>query len=367
MFERKLIYITNVKIPGGDAQSIQVEAMAKVFSKILGKNFVLISPKHQLNKNLKKAFLWIKLPVPQFLPRMVRYFLTIIFSFFALIKYRWFKRNYFIYSRDIGIVFFYKILGFKTAYEIHKPFTTKLGHFLFKILKNKIKIIAISESLKKFLLSKHNFSQDFILVAHSGVFYENFLKIEENKEILKKRYLNLNKNDFVVLYSGSFQKGKSIDLILEVARNLKDIYFVILGGKKEEISQLKNKASNNVLFLGRKPYYQVPYYLKSADILILPFFKNLETINWCSPLKTFEYLASGVPILASSLGSLKEILNEKNSFLFNPENLKEIIEKIKFIRENYQLAKIKASFGERESLKFDWQKRAEKILKFLYN
>jgi len=361
---KKLIYITNVKIPGEDAQSIQIQCMAKAFHKVLGKNFVLISPKTKLNRDLKTEFLWIKLAVPQFLPRFLRYFFTIVFSFFALIFNSWFDKNNIVYSRDIGIVFFYKIFGFKAGYEIHKPFKTKLGHFLFKILKNKIKVVCISYALKDFVISKYKISPKNILVAHDGVFLEDFLKIKEKKEKLKEKYLGLKKDDFVVLYSGSFQKGKGVELILEAAKNLKEIYFVLLGGKPEEIERLKKIASENVLFLGKKPHQEIPWYLKAADLLILPFLKDLETINYCSPLKLFEYLASGRPILASFLGSIKEILNENNAFLFDPENKEEPIKKIKFIKENYHLAKEKALFIQKTLHEFDWLKRARKILEF---
>jgi len=362
---KKLIYITNVKIPGEDAQSIQIQCMAKAFYKILGKNFILISPKTKLNKNLNTEFLWIKLSVPQFLPRFLRYFFTIIFSFFALIFNSWFEKNNIIYSRDIGIVFFYKIFGFKAGYEIHKPFKTKLGHFLFKILKNKIKIVSISYALKDFVILKYKISPKNILVAHDGVFLEDFLKIKEKKERLKEKYLGLKKDDFVVLYSGSFQKGKGIELILETAKNLKEIHFALLGGKPEEIEKLKKIASENVLFLGKKPHQEIPYYLKGADLLILPNTFQLSYFRYTSPLKLFEYLASDNPILASNIGSVKEILNENNAFLFDPENKEEPIKKIKFIKKNYHLAQEKSFFALKMAYKFDWLERAQRILSFL--
>jgi len=128
---------------------------------------------------------------------------------------------------------------------------------------------------------------------------------------------------------------------------------------------LKKIASENVLFLGKKPHQEIPYYLKAANLLILPNTSQLSYYKYTSPLKVFEYLASGTPILASSLGSIKEILNEKNAFLFDPKNKKKLVKKIKFIKENYYLCKEKTLFALKDACKFDWSERVQKILKFL--
>ena len=64
---KKLIYLTNVQTPAGDAQSLQVQSMAKSFSDILGNDFILISPANKLNKELNLDFQWIKLKNRKFL------------------------------------------------------------------------------------------------------------------------------------------------------------------------------------------------------------------------------------------------------------------------------------------------------------
>jgi glycosyltransferase involved in cell wall biosynthesis len=106
-------------------------------------------------------------------------------------------------------------------------------------------------------------------------------------------------------------------------------------------------------------------FLEAADLLVLPMNKDLSYGVYSSPLKLFEYMASGTPILASDFGAIKEVLNEKNSFLFNPEDINDFIEKIKYISDNNEKA-IKIG---KESLKlvkeYTWEKRAAGILSFL--
>ena len=358
---KKLVYLTNIQTPAKGAQSIQVMSMVKAFFKALGDDFLLISPENKLNKNLPTDFSWIKLKVGNFLPRNLRYLLITFRALRIILK----EKPEFIYTRDIGVAFFYKLLGFRTCYEIHKPFETKLGKLFFKIISPKIKIVAISNALKKYITEKYNLEEKNILVAHDGVFLEDFLKIKLTKEEIRRRYLNLGTKNFIILYSGSLQVGKGVDLILKASSALKDILFIIIGGTGGKITKFKKDTPNNVLFVPRKPHQEIPYYLMASDLLTLPPTKELSYHKYTSPLKLFEYMASRVPILASNIGSITEILNEKNSFLFNPEDLNDLIDKINFARENGEERKKRADNAFQDVKNYTWQKRVSKILDFL--
>ena len=357
----KLIYLTNIQAPAGDAQSIQVQAMAQSFGNILGDNFIFVSPKNKLNEKLSSDFRWIKLKTGGKISRNLRYFLVTLKSLSIILK----EKPDIIFSRDIGVVFIYRLLGIETCYEIHKPFETKMGKFFFKLIAQKIKIVSISDNLKNYIIEKYNLERENILVAHDGVFLKDFEKIKLTKKELKKKYLGLEEKDFVVLYSGSLQRGKGIDLILDTAYLLEKVFFVIIGGKENEIEQLKKRKFKNIIFLGRKPHQDIPHYLKSADLLILPSNKKLSYWQYTSPLKLFEYMASGNPILASEIGSIKDILNGNNAFFFNPEDINNLVNKIKFIEKNYGKAETKAEKSLEDIKNYTWKKRANKILDFL--
>lgn len=357
----KLLYLTNVQIPAEDAQSLQVQAMSLAFWQKLKENFILISPLNKENKELKTVYCWIRLNTLNFFPRFLRYFILVIRSLPYLLK---FHPN-FIYTRDIVIAFVFKILGFNSVYEIHKPFETKIGDFLFRIIAPKIKIIAISQTLKNYLIEKYQLKKEKILVAHDGVFLEDFLLIQSAKEDLRKKFLAIDGRKFVVMYTGSLQIGKGIELILKIANFFKDSLFLIIGGKEKEIRQFRRNGLENVFFIPRKSQKEIPYYLKSADLLILPLTKKLKYWRYSSPLKLFEYMASRTPILASKLESLMEILNEENAFLFNPDNPNDLIEKIKFIKDNYWEAQKRANKAFEDVEKYTWEKRVENILEFL--
>ncbi len=357
----RILYLTNVQIPALSAQSLQIQAMAEAFSNILKDEFLLISPQNKRNKDLQTKYQWLRLATGNFLPRVLRYKILITKSLPFLLR---FKPD-FIFSRDIGIIFVLWILGFKGVYENHDPFETRIGKALFRLIAKKIKIIATTENLKNQMIEKYNLEEKNILVCHNGVDLGEFEKISLGKKELKKKYLKLPEDSFVCLYAGSLQKGKGVELILKVAGVLKEIFFVVIGGEEPELVELKKDAPPNLFFFQRKPHQEIPYYLKAADLLILPLKKELNYWRYTSPLKLFEYMASKTPILASNIGSLTEILNEENSFLFDPENLEDLISKLKFAKEHFLEREKRAKKAWEDVQNYTWQKRVERILKFL--
>ncbi len=343
------------------AQAIQAMSMVRVFNEILKRNFLLISPKNIENENLKTNFNWKKISIPKKIPRALRQFIFIL----KTIRYVSEFDPDIIYTRDIFVSFVMNFLRFNPVYEIHKPFETIIGKYIFKKIAKKIKIVSISNSLKEFIVKKYKLDSKDIFVAHDGVFLNEFESIKESKENLKKKYLKLNKNDFVVLYQGSFQKGKGVELVLKASQKIDDVIFVLIGGNEEQIKNLSRNKKENVLFLGRKEQREIPYYIKSADIVILPNTKELSYWKYTSPLKMFDYMASNIPILSSNIGSINEVLNEKNCFFFDPESIVDLIRKIKFMKNNYNEAERKAKIALKDVKNYTWKKRANNILKFL--
>lgn len=131
----KLLYLTNIQIPAKGAQNLQIQAMSRAFNLVLGKDFLLISPQNKENKFLDTDFNWIKIKISKSLPRFLKQSILI---FKALQRVFKFKPNY-IFTRDIAVACTYKIFGFQTIYEVHRPFQTMIGDFLFKVISKKNK------------------------------------------------------------------------------------------------------------------------------------------------------------------------------------------------------------------------------------
>ena len=95
----------------------------------------------------------------------------------------------------------------------------------------------------------------------------------------------------------------------------------------------------NIRFIGQVLPSEVPNYLNSSDILLLPSSaKSKKSREYTSAMKLFEYLASGIPIIASNITSNTESLTgDKNCILFNPDDSDSLVREIKKLWQNYDL------------------------------
>jgi len=359
----RLAYVTNVSMPAGDAQSIQVQAMAKSFAMKLGNDFLLVSSRNKINSGMTSDYVWKRVRAPLFLPRAIRYALLIVRSTFLSFK---FKPD-FVYTRDIGVAVWYMLLGFKAAYETHKPFETKIGGWLFRRFASKIKIVAISEALKKYICEKYGVNPKDILVAHDGVFLEDFPVISaQERDKLKQKLYNSSPGEFVVTYAGSTQHGKGVDLMEKVAGTVSEkiprAKFFIVGGQSDETS---DDVRSPIRYLGRKPHGDIPQYLQAADLVIFTNTAALAYYKYTSPLKLFEYMASGAPITASNIGSASEIINDGNAFVFNPADVGASVSAVCRALNNRAEAGEKALKARHDVENFTWSNRVSHVISFL--
>lgn len=144
-----------------------------------------------------------------------------------------------------------------------------------------------------------------------------FRKQEIQKLNIKEHY-QLNGED-IILYSGTFEPYQGIDLLIESSRKVidkfKNVRFVLVGGHKEQIEAYKKKVKELNLekfyiFTGQVKPDLVPKYLDVADILVTP---RLEGNN--TPLKIYEYLRAGKPIVATNHITHTQVLNDQVSYL----------------------------------------------------
>ncbi len=382
----RLIYIANARLPTEKAHGIQIMKMCQAFS-LAGVEVELIVP-WRFNKikkdpfdyyGIKKNFKIKTLPsidlIPLGLSKIGFWIQSITFAtsvFFYLI----FKKVDIIYSRDLFSLWFLSFFRKNLVYEAH---TFPRHLFLYgRVFKKTKMIIVITQKLKELFIQQGVIS-DKILVAPDGVDLKDF-NIKESQEKCRRK-LNLSRTTFgekvarnlpldkkIVLYTGHLYEWKGVQTLAKAAKFLEEnVLIIFVGGTEEDISKFKTQNSKlkNILIAGHWPHSEIPYWLKAADVLVLPNSGKEEiSKKWTSPIKMFEYMASKRPIIASDLPSIKEILNENNAILVEPDNSKELAEGIKKVLRNSQLsAKISnQAFGDAQE--YTWQKRAENILEF---
>lgn len=136
-----------------------------------------------------------------------------------------------------------------------------------------------------------------------------------------RQELGIAEDAFVAAYTGHLYTGRGIEEIIEAARLCPDVQFLIVGGRQEDVDRYKAMAADvpHMIFTGFVPNGEVPFYTEASDVLLMPYTRDTSTWREMSPVKMYEYLAAGRPIITTDLPNLKEMLKEGEEALFVPE------------------------------------------------
>ena len=368
---KKIFYLANSRIPTEKAHGIQIMKTCEALS-CAGADVTLVLPGRK-NSIKDDPFEYYKVKnnfkiSTFYTPDFVRYgkigaFLSyFIFSFKILLKF--YREDEIFYSRDELPVLFLSLFGKKTFWEAHIGKWNDLVSFTVKRVSG---IIVISKGIKNYFI-KNGVPEKKFLVSPDAVDLKKFSLNIGKKEARKK--IGLSQDKKIIMYTGHLYGWKGADVLAESAKFFgDDVVFYFVGGTAGDIEKFKNKyekIGGNIVVAGQKPHDDIPLYLHSADILIIPN-SGKEDISrlYTSPMKLFEYMAAGRPIVVSDLPSMREILNEKNALFFIPDNFESLAESIKKILEDKNLSEKISSEARKDALNYSWEKRAEGIINFI--
>ena len=176
------------------------------------------------------------------------------------------------------------------------------------------------------------------------------------------------------MYTGSLFHGKGFEIIIKLSKRINSLNFYVYGDLKTASLRLVEecKKIKNLHLMGHISYNKIPQILKSHKIILMPYgkkvmgnHKSVDISDHMSPLKLFDYLASGQIILASKHKSYSHVLkNNFNAFLCDIKNTEEWVKTINDIfRNKKSFDKIKKN-SILTARKYTWQKRVLKILKY---
>jgi glycosyltransferase involved in cell wall biosynthesis len=120
----------------------------------------------------------------------------------------------------------------------------------------------------------------------------------------------------LVVYTGGLMDWKGVDVLVDAARLLPGVRFAIAGGHAGDVERLRRRAAglSNVRIDGFRPPGEVPLYLAAGDVAAVPN-RSQPAIaaRYTSPLKVFEAMAAGIPLVVSDLPALREILSDEQA------------------------------------------------------
>ena len=324
------------------------------------------------NFRIKKLPHFDPVPLDKFLGPLASWLGSLEFSFVSFLHLVFtgsLKSDIVFFSHDHFSLFLPSFFSKNVFYEIHDfPRLKSFVHNFFwqRLFKN-LNGFIVTNSWKKQELEKiFGINSKQILVCPNGIDPKDF-EIKETKEECRKK-LGLSLDKKIVLYTGHLFSWKGADNLAQASQYLSEgveIYFV--GGMKEDIKKFKITNSRfNIRMVDHRPHSEIPYWLKAADILVLPNTAKEDISKyWTSPMKMFEYMASKKPIIASDLPSIREILNENNAVLVKPDSPEALARSIKEILQNPQLFDKITWQAFQDIQGYTWQKRAEKITEFI--
>jgi glycosyltransferase involved in cell wall biosynthesis len=223
-------------------------------------------------------------------------------------------------------------------------------------------IVAISSALRERLIDRAPELAERVWVEHDGVDLRLFDSQKLDRAVSRQQ-LGLSDQPIAV-YTGRVNAEKGAGVLLDAAALLKE-WKVVLVGRVYEKAFLE-KRSPNVIFTGFVPPADVPMYLAAADALVLPSTYELPYAAYTSPLKLFEYMASGRPIVASDLPVLSEVLrHEENALLVKTGDAAALASAVTRVLSDPDLARRLQENARADVARYSWESRATRIIEAL--
>lgn len=274
-------------------------------------------------------------------------FLKLFLDFFLIIKMlRLLLTNKYdlVHAHEESVFFAYFFKSFfryKLIYDMHSSLPQQLTNFKFTTSKTLINIfkkmedaclrsadaiITICPDLFNYVNTIITDKEKHFLIENSIFDKVNLEEANREAEDGQKQDLDLLKipeNKKVIVYAGTLEKYQGIDILIsafpDVIKNIPDSLLLIVGGTKDQVDsyiQLTEKlgVKESVIFTGRVPQQAAKYYTAVADVLASPRSAGTNT-----PLKIYEQLASGKPLVATKIYSHTQVLTDNVAFLVEPE------------------------------------------------
>lgn len=360
----KILYY-NLHLGGFDGSNSHATGILDALVEVYGEKNVLISQEiksreynHKISKykNKYSKYVW-------FL-RVIRRMILSRIQLYKIIKKV--KKNEFspnlIYARSVLYdktpVYLSKKLKCKLIIEHNTPFyyesciiknndsIRRVERFEKYILDKSDKIFFVSEKLRQMIIKNYHYNDiNKFKVIPNGFMKKlyNLSSYEIKKIRHEYREKNYSKDKFVVTFIGSLQIWHGIDLLLNIASQLKknqDIEFWIIGdGQEREDIEKYIKQNNNVKWFGRLPIKEMRNILYASDMGIMPY-KKIENFYF-SPLKMFDMIGAKLPFIGLKIGQIDEFCtsNLSDDFLFEEPKSSIIISKILSIKNETKLYK----------------------------
>lgn len=292
-----------------------------------------------------------------------------------------------IYTRLPQVSALASLLNIAVIFEIHDIPQGWMSPRLFRLyLKGRgaKRMVVITQALMDDLKSHFGAPDNplFTIVAPDGVDLQRYTNIpnpvEARRSLVRTGRVGqpLRPDVFTVGYTGNLYHGRGTTLLLELAAHFPEIVFIIVGGEPGEVAALQSEVARigfkNLILTGFIPNAELPDYQAACDVLVMPYQRRVaassggDISRYLSPMKAFEYMASGRAIISSDLPVLHEVLTDKNAVLIPADVIPDWVDALKELHDLPRLRAALAKQALKDVQQYTWEKRAERILSGIY-
>jgi glycosyltransferase involved in cell wall biosynthesis len=279
-------------------------------------------------------------------PSLLKFFLDIfLFIWTAGLLIR--NKYDFVHAHEEAVFFcrFLKpIFRFKLIYDMHSSLPQQLTNFQYtkskflmeafkkledSSLKSSDAIITICTDLTDYVFGL-NVDKNKVFQIENSIFDSIKVIPANNKARNNLKNLEIADNSFriprdrtIIVYAGTLEHYQGIDILIAAFKNVvnrnPDVLLLIVGGTQTQVERYMAITKNygladKVIFTGRVSQSLAKYYSSLASVLVSPRKSGTNT-----PLKIYEQIASGIPLVATDIYSHTQVLDTRTAFLVKPE------------------------------------------------
>lgn len=364
-------FIYHGRYPSEKAASLFAAKSAEAFRDV-GAELTLVVPRRLGRvREDPRSFYNLKTSVPTiFLPTIDIYLLPIIGRWAHVVSYAVFscavlvylafnaRRSDWIYSNESFPLLVASVLFPHILYEVHDFPERSLC--MYRTLFKRAKLILATNQWKADeLQKKFKVPSEKLIIEPNAVDLAPYENLPSRAEARKQLHLPIEAK--IAVYTGHLYSWKGVDVLAEAAPLMPEVQVYVVGGTEYDLARYTSRfKATNLHFVGHRPHAEMSLWQRAADVLVLPnTAKEDISARYTSPMKLFEYMASGTPIVASDIPSIREVAGDDKAMLVAPDDATTLATSIKQLIEirGWSYADAAQSWIQYHS----WHKRAERI------
>lgn len=373
----KIAYVTAATIPSLAANGVQTTKMCEAFVRAGHRVLLVSSDKDESAPDvdpfefygLASRFSHLRVSWPRRLPSPGSIYATRVIARLRRV------RPDLVYTRSLRVAVAAAALSLPTILELHSLGVVSRSYapLAFRTLLRLPalrQVVTISEALRRDVESAFPPSIGHCIVAHDAATLP--------RRDLVPTELERHEGEVLVGYVGGLYPGRGLGLVRSLAERLPSFRFHLAGGGELADGFTSNGSSwpTNVAFHGFISPREADGFRAACDILVAPYQTRVatfggegDTSRWMSPLKIFEYMAAGRPIVCSDLPVLREVLDDgETAILCPPADVDAWCSALAKLAANRDLGQRLAAAARQQFLeRYTYDQRARNVLSALTN